>query len=111
LSADDQEKLLQGDPDLQFRCIELMYNTYIAGNLPNRQWARPGVLDQPGTYSVLDYKTVMNDQGCYMISDLLGVELTPLDIERWQRTLQATRSPDFIDFVGHRWHRPVPAQI
>jgi hypothetical protein len=109
LSLNDREKLLHGDPDLQFRCIELMYNTYIAGNLPNRQYAQPDALDKPGVYSVLDYKTVMTDQGCHTIGDLLGVELTPLDIERWQRTLQATRSPDFIDFVGHRWHRPKQA--
>jgi len=106
LSHGDREKLLQGDTDLQFRCIELMYNTYITGTLPHRQWALPDVLDEPGAYSVLDYKTVMTDQGCFIISDLLGITLTPLDIERWQRTLQATRSPDFIDFVGHRWHRP-----
>ena len=111
LSAEDRERLLQGDPDLQFRCIELMYNIYITGNLPNRQWALPDVLSKPGAYSVLDYKTVMTDQGCHMISDLLGITLTPPDIERWRHVLKATRSPDFIDFVGHRWHRPRPTQI
>lgn len=111
LSQDDREKLLQGDERTQFRCIELMYNTYITGNLPNRQWALPDVLSKPSAYSVLDYKTVMTDQGCHMIGDLLGITLTPPDIERWRHILKATRSPDFIDFVGHRWHRPGPTQI
>ena len=111
LSAQDREKLLQGDESTQFRCIELMYNTYITGTLPNRQWSLPAVLSKPDAYSVLDYKAVMTDQGCHIIADLLGLELTPLDIERWRHTLQATKSPDFIDFVGHRWHRPGSTQI